>query len=137
MSKILADACAQRERIPDRRVYVRRALHVDKTIVNEIGSCLREARDGAVASCFSGLGNFGQLWKIWDVGTGSEPVEMFFEEIRANGVEFTKWHAARLGTRSFVNQHDGFGLDSQATVMRQNACDMNPVSVTVFIRGSP
>src|SRR5580704_3096432 len=98
MSEILADACAQRERIADGRVHMRRALHVDKTIVNEVGSCLREAGNGTVASRFGGLGNFGQLREIRDVSTGSQPIEILFEKIGADGIEFAKWHAARLGS---------------------------------------
>lgn len=113
---------------------MRGALHIHKIIVDEVRGSLREAGDGAVASGFSGLRDFGKLWEIGYVGAGSEPVEMFFVEVGADGVEFAEGHAARFWKGSFVDQDDGFGLDAQAAVMRKNAGDMNPVAIAVFVR---
>src|SRR5208282_2398985 len=133
MSKILADAGAQREGIADGGVHVRGALLVDKTVVDEIGGGLREPGDGAVASRFGNSGNLGDLGEIRNVGAGSNPVKMFFEEIGANGVEFAQRHAACFGSRSLVDQDDGFGFDAQAPMMGKDAGDVNPVSVAVLV----
>ncbi len=77
---------------------MRGALHVHKTIVDEIGRGLREAGDSAVAGCFGGFGNFGELGEIRNVGAGSDPIEMLFEQIGANGIEFAQRHAAGFGS---------------------------------------
>src|SRR5579862_2174617 len=103
MSEVLADAGAESEGIAYGRVHVRCALHVDKMFVDEIGSGLRESRHRAIASRFGGFGNFGQLGQERDVGAGSEPIEMFFIEVRADSVEFGQWHAAGLRRGGLVN----------------------------------
>ena len=113
---------------------MRGAFLVDKTIVDEIGGGLREAGDGAIASGFGRFGNFGELGKIGNVRAGSEPIKMLFEKVSANSVEFGERHAAGFGARSFVYEDDGFGFDAQAAMMRKDAGDVNPVSVTVFVR---
>src|SRR5271165_321814 len=58
---------------------------------------------------------------------------MFFVEIGAKSVEFAKPHGARFGHGSFVDEDHGFGFDSQAAMMREDAGDMNPVAVAVFV----
>src|SRR5580692_872898 len=133
MSEILADACAQGERIAHGRVHVRCALLVDKTIVDEIGGGLGEASHGAVAAGLGGFRNFGDLGKIGNVGARSEPVKVFFEKIGANGVEARERHTAGFGDGSFVHQNDGFGFDSQAAMGSKDAGDVDPVSVAVLV----
>jgi hypothetical protein len=101
--------------------------------VDEIGGGLREAGDSSVASSFGGLRDFGELGEIGDIGTGSEPIEIFFVQFGTNGVEFGERHTAGFGSGGFVHKDNGFGFDAKAAMVGKNAGDMNPVSVAVLV----
>jgi hypothetical protein len=58
---------------------------------------------------------------------------MFLVKIRAHRVEFSQRHAAGFGSGGFVDQNYGFGLDSEAAMMREDAGDMDPISIAVFV----
>jgi len=102
-------------------------------IVNEIGGGLRETGDSAVANSFGGLGDFSKLGEIGDIGTGSQPIEILFVKLGAEGVELSERHAVGVRSGSFVDEHYGFGFDAKAAMVRKNAGDMNPVSVAILV----
>lgn len=112
---------------------MRGALLIDKIIVDEVGSGLREACDGAITTGFGRSGNFGEFREIGNVSAGSDPIEMLFEKFVAHEIEIAERHAASLGSRGFMDEDDGFGLESEAAMVRKNAGDVNPIAVAIFV----
>jgi hypothetical protein len=104
--------------------------------MDKIGGGLHEAVDGAVAGIFGGGRDFGELRKVRNVSAGSDPIEMLFEEVGAQFIEFFERHAPWLGRGSVMDQHHRLRFDLEAAMAGQVVEEVDPVSEAIFIRGT-
>src|ERR1700692_2727582 len=133
MSEILADSRADRERILDRGIDVRRAFYVLKSSVDQVGCGFDESRDGPVAALGCRRYEFVELRHVSHVSGRDDEIEVRLLEFLSVRIQFGKLHAIGRGRWSIVRQHDRFGFDLQGMMLRQNIELVDPVSKSITI----